>query len=327
MVWCCHQAMKLYIVGLVLALVATTWSSAIPKPDEHKNRAYDKDLSDQQHEREGDHNNGYDHDAFLGREDAKSFDQLTPEESKERLAIIVDKIDKDRDGYVTEKELQDWIHYVQRRYIVTDTERMWADHETEGDKLTWDSYKKRTYGFLDEDLPPDHPNHSYKEMMDRDKRRWAKADKDQDNTLTKDEFTDFLHPEEAEHMRDVVVMETLDDIDKDKDGFISLEEFIGDMWPNKEGEEEPEWVKSEREQFSTFRDKNNDKKLDQDEVKEWIMPPDYDHSLAESKHLIHESDVDRDGKLTKEEILESYDLFVGSQATDFGEALTRHDEF
>lgn len=70
-------------------------------------------------------------------------------------------------------------------------------------------------------------------------------------------------------------------------------DLVGDMWPNKEGEEEPEWVKSEREQFSTFRDKNNDKKLDQDEVKEWIMPPDYDHSLAESKHLIHESDADR----------------------------------
>jgi hypothetical protein len=31
--------------------------------------------------------------------------------------------------------------------------------------------------------------------------------------------------------------------------------------------------------------------------------------------------------LTKEEILAKYDLFVGSQATDFGEALARHDEF
>lgn len=35
----------------------------------------------------------------------------------------------------------------------------------------------------------------------------------------------------------------------------------------------------------------------------------------------------QDGKLTKEEIVEKYDLFVGSQATDFGEALVRHDEF
>lgn len=35
----------------------------------------------------------------------------------------------------------------------------------------------------------------------------------------------------------------------------------------------------------------------------------------------------QDGKLTKEEIVDKYDLFVGSQATDFGEALVRHDEF
>ena len=35
----------------------------------------------------------------------------------------------------------------------------------------------------------------------------------------------------------------------------------------------------------------------------------------------------QDGFLTKEEVVNKYDLFVGSQATDFGEALTRHDEF
>lgn len=37
--------------------------------------------------------------------------------------------------------------------------------------------------------------------------------------------------------------------------------------------------------------------------------------------------LNQDGRLTKAEIVEKYDLFVGSQATDFGEALTRHDEF
>lgn len=35
----------------------------------------------------------------------------------------------------------------------------------------------------------------------------------------------------------------------------------------------------------------------------------------------------QNGLLTKEEIVQKYDLFVGSQATDFGEALVRHDEF
>lgn len=45
------------------------------------------------------------------------------------------------------------------------------------------------------------------------------------------------------------------------------------------------------------------------------------------RHLVFEADSDADEKLTKEEIIEKYDLFVGSQATDFGEALARHDEF
>lgn len=62
-------------------------------------------------------------------------------------------------------------------------------------------------------------------------------------------------------------------------------------------------------------------------VKNWILPADFDHAEAEARHLIYEADSDADQKLTKEEILEKYDIFVGSQATDFGEALTRHDEF
>ena len=65
------------------------------------------------------------------------------------------------------------------------------------------------------------------------------------------------------------------------------------MWPNHDGEDEPEWVKTEREQFSNFRDKNKDNFMDREEVKDWILPPDYDHSEAEAKHLIYESDIDR----------------------------------
>ena len=119
----------------------------------------------------------------------------------------------------------------------------------------------------------------------------------------------------------------MEDIDKDGDGQISLDEYIGDMYSGDSGEAEPDWVKTEREQFTQFRDKNGDGVMDLEEVKEWIIPADFDHSEAESKHLIFEADEDQDGQLTKEEILEKYDLFVGSQATDFGEALTRHDEF
>ena len=64
------------------------------------------------------------------------------------------------------------------------------------------------------------------------------------------------------------------------------------MWPQEE-DEEPDWVKSEREQFTEFRDKNKDGFMDQKEVQDWIIPPDYDHSEAEGKHLIFEADANR----------------------------------
>ena len=71
---------------------------------------------------------------------------------------------------------------------------------------------------------------------------------------------------------------------------------IGDMWPNSNEAEEPSWVKTEREQFGEFRDKNKDGHMDREEVREWIIPPDYDHAEAEAKHLIYESDGDRVGR-------------------------------
>ena len=55
--------------------------------------------------------------------------------------------------------------------------------------------------------------------------------------------------------------------------------------------------------------------MDLEEVRAWIVPPDYDHSEAEAKHLVFEADEDHDNMLTKEEILEKYDLFVGSQVS------------
>lgn len=323
------QEFMLFQVLIGLSVLA----SAIPKPDdEHKQRILGKEPSEQEHYINSQHNPAYDHEAFLG-EEAKAFDQLTPEESTRRLGIIVDKIDKDSDGYVTGEELKDWILYTQRRYIRENIERQWKSHNPEEkEKLPWTEYLAMVYGDMDEHEAENHEKSkdntfSYVAMLKKDRRRWTTADLDGDDALTKEEFAAFLHAEEAAHMKDVVVLETIEDIDKDGDGKISLSEYIGDVYEGVEGEEEPEWVKNEKEQFSTYRDKDGDGFLDFEEVKTWIIPADFDHAEAESRHLIFEADTDADQKLTKEEILEKYDIFVGSQATDFGEALTRHDEF
>ena len=51
-------------------------------------------------------------------------------------------------------------------------------------------------------------------MEVRDRRRWGLADENGDGSLSKVEFKHFLHPEEVEHMKELVVQETIDDIDK-----------------------------------------------------------------------------------------------------------------
>jgi Ca2+-binding EF-hand superfamily protein len=301
---------------------------AVPKPEEK--RVVDHDFK--QHIHEEAHDKQYDHEQFLG-EEAKSFDQLPPEESRRRLGLIVDKIDTNKDGVVDLSELKAWIQFTQRRYIDDDVGRQWRSHNPEGNEtIHWDVYRHNTYGFMDDmdpkDLERDDNGFSYKAMLNRDRRRWSVADGNADDELTLEEFTEFLHPEESPRMRDVVVTETIEDIDKDNDGKVSVEEYIGDMYRASEDEtDEPDWVRNEREAFKTYRDKDGDGFLNAEEVKDWIIPPDFDHAEAEARHLIYEADSDIDEKLTKEEILSKYDVFVGSQATDFGEALVRHDEF
>ncbi|XP_034719961.1 calumenin-A-like [Etheostoma cragini] len=237
--------------------------------------------------------NDYDHEAFLGQAQAKAFEQLAPEESQRRLGIIVNKMDRNQDGFISEEELKDWIKSIQKKHISDSVEHQWKDFDLNGNGvISWDEYKNVTYGSYLED-PQMDTEYNYDQMMLRDERRFRVADTNGDLMADKQEFSAFLHPEGHQHMKDIVVQETMEDIDKNGDGFIDLKEYIGDMYTSDGEEEEPEWVATERQQFSEFRDKNNDGKMDKEETLDWILPSDYDHAEAEAKHLMHEADTNQ----------------------------------
>ncbi|XP_023813641.1 calumenin-A isoform X1 [Oryzias latipes] len=301
-----------------LAFLCILAATAVSVPPQEKRVHHQPDLSSHVHDDA--HGYQYDHEAFLGKEEAKTFDQLTPEESKARLAKIVERIDTDKDGFISHAELHHWIKHRQRRYIEDNVNKHWKDYDkNRDDQIAWEEYKNTTYGYyLGEDFDDVEDKATYKSMLARDERRFRAADRDADGIATRSEFTAFLHPEEFDHMKDVVVQETLEDIDKNKDGKIDINEYIGDMFTPEDGETEPDWVHTEKKHFSEFRDSNKDGYLDAGEVAHWILPGEVDHADNEAKHLIHETDTDKDGRLQLSEVLEKVDYFKMSTITDYG---------
>ncbi|XP_040918056.1 reticulocalbin-3 isoform X2 [Toxotes jaculatrix] len=300
---------------------------AFAVPAQEKRVHHHADLSDHVHDDA--HGYQYDHEAFLGKEEAKTFDQLTPEESKDKLAKIVDRIDTDKDGFVSHAELHYWIKHRQRRYIEENVNKHWKDYDkNQDDKISWEEYKNTTYGYyLDEEFDDVEDKATYKSMLTRDERRFKTADRDGDGIATREEFTAFLHPEEFDYMKGVVVQETMEDIDKNGDGKVNLDEYIGDMYTSEDGESEPDWVQTERKHFAEFRDTNKDGYLDASEVAHWILPEEVDHADNEAKHLIHETDTDKDGRLTLSELLDKMDYIKTSTITDYGGMrVDDHDE-
>ncbi|XP_032833855.2 calumenin-B-like [Petromyzon marinus] len=273
---------------------------------------------------------GSDHDAILGSYAAREFRSLSPEESKERLGKIVDRMDVDGDGLVGQEELAAWIRQTQRRWLREDVEQRWRDPNGDG-RLSWDEYRNATYGGLSFETAD-----AYSRLLARDKRRFDAAAGGVSGgaaaggvELSRGEFAAFLHPSSFGHMSDIVVTETIEDVDKDGDGVIDLEEYIADMYhPAGPAETtEPEWVETERQQFRRFRDSDGDGRMGREEVRAWLLPVGYEHALAEARHLVGEADDgDEDGKLSKEEILAKWSVFVGSQATNYGDDLNRRHE-
>ena len=81
--------MNAFAFALLVLLVSIDATLARPKEaDPSKKRVHESEtLSNLDHGvgENAEHDPDYDHEAFLGKDTAKTFDQLTPEESKERL--------------------------------------------------------------------------------------------------------------------------------------------------------------------------------------------------------------------------------------------------
>ena len=233
-------------------------------------------------------------------------------------------------------------------YIQRDAQQALPNEDTNKDgQVSWEEYVINTFGeqYLsqtddkdddddddndddDNDDDDDSDDDSYAKYVKRDKVRFDLADVDDYSSLTFEEFTAFLHPEEFEHMAEVVVAETMEDMDENSDGKISLAEYVGEFADDDDMDDDDDdnedWVEREKKSFQEEKDKNKDGYLDKQEVADWIVPSEVNFSLEEAKHLIERADTNKDRVLSYQEVIENHDVFVGSQATDYGRLL--HEE-
>ena len=64
-------------------------------------------------------------------------------------------------------------------------------------------------------------------MVDEDERRFAAADLNNDGVLDKNEYVAFYHPYDYEYMHKFEIERGIKDYDKDNDGVVTVDEFIG----------------------------------------------------------------------------------------------------
>ncbi|XP_014206263.1 45 kDa calcium-binding protein [Copidosoma floridanum] len=168
---------------------------------------------------------------------------------------------------------------------------------------------------------------SQKEAVVRDRARWSEAARNDPDKLTLDEFLAFTHPESSHRALLQMVEDLFDKFDRDGDEQLTEDEF-SDL-PSEGVNVEPSVsmpVRQERRQeFRHLIDKNKNGKADRSELLAYIDPRNPRHAIQEANHLIELSDVNHDGKLQLSEVLSKTDLFLGSKMVDTEGSF--HDEF
>lgn len=176
--------------------------------------------------------------------------QPSKEDIQEILKEVFAKIDTDSDGLITTDELKVWLDKIHKSLIDENLSQQWSyynpeiqevhswekyDPETK-ETISWELYINSTYpeevikAAGGEKIESDDPNfHSYLIMFKRAEKRWKAADENNDNVLVKEEFKNFIHPEESEQTKHILVEEAMDDMDADKNGEVSFEEYIKHM--------------------------------------------------------------------------------------------------
>lgn len=324
-----HWSLALGLVLGVLALrEATAHTHHLHNAQKEREADGTRTPRDHGHYSNGEHNADFDHEAILGSvKDAEEYDQLPAMEAKRRLEILLVKMDRDNDKHIDRKELHSWILRSFRMLSEEESsERMDEVDEDEDGYVTWAEYIAETYGIKDpedQQLLDQEDQVEEQRLLREDRQLFNAADKNIDGRLDDMEFLAFSHPEESPYMLPIILQQTLEEKDTNSDGLIDFQEYIGD----KGKEQDREWLLTEKDKFDNDHDKDGNGILDRNEILAWVVPTNEDIAEDEVDHLFAAADDDNDDLLSFLEILDHHDVFVGSEATDYGDHLHNLDRF
>ncbi|XP_013859026.1 reticulocalbin-2 [Austrofundulus limnaeus] len=276
------------------------------------------------------HNPDHDMAVLLGEENTDTIKKLSPAEQQKKMIEIVKKIDRNGDGLLSAEDITLWIQHVYRKYALEDAKERFPEFDINKDGVvTWEEYNSVAHGqlisFDDNRVLDDPEQESLRKLYLKEKHRFDYANMDGSPGLNITEFLAFTHPSEVDHMADFAIEDVLNEYDTNKDGFISLSEFIGDV--RGEGEAPSQWEIEETIRFKELYDQDKDGRLNRDEQLRWVAPNSYGSAREEALHLIKEMDYDGDGQISLAEVLKNQETFMNSEVTDYGRELhVSHDE-
>lgn len=268
---------------LVLLVIVASFSGFLASPHKHshgqnKERMQDGAFSprDSGHFDGEEHHSEFDHEAILGSvKEAEEFDNLSPAESKKRLAVLVKKMDLNADGFVDRHELKAWILRSFKNLSEEEAEDRFDDIDENNDgKISWLEYIKDTYGMESEDETGkqhtlnDPHNGEEEKLVQDDKEMFDAADVNKDKQLSLEEFVKFHSPEEHPELLPVILKQTLRDRDSNNNGLIEFQEYVGDNAKNHDRE----WLVAEKDRFDHDFDKDGDGVLNHNEILSWVVP-------------------------------------------------------
>eukprot|EP00057_Strongylocentrotus_purpuratus_P000561 XP_001178487.2 PREDICTED: calumenin [Strongylocentrotus purpuratus] len=268
-----------------------------------------------------DHLDSFDQTLFLGGQArAKIFRGLSDEKRKEVFSDVYKLVDTNGDGQISKDELTEWMFQALLTVDKEDAVNSMDPIDENKDKMvSWFEYHDHVYGYaMGEEMEENQAE--YTKHIKRSKRSFDLADHDGDGFLTPNEFHMFHNPRLYKQMEKVVILDSLEDFDTNKDGGIEVVEFIGDFLLKDDEEELPEWVIEEKRLFETEHDLDGNGKLEGSEIFELESQEKSFREQAEREvdHLIVMADTDKDDLISLDEALQSEALFMGrDHATHF----------